>query len=339
VQVRTLLVSTIGLLCLTVLEWRVVDLIQAPNRVAEEDATAGVLAGRPQWRNYQSRILAPGLVAAATTVTGLSFARASQLVAAGLLLLVNATCLALFRGDGRFAAWTYTIVYAGFFVALQDREWLFLWDYVDLFVFLLFAWAVVTRASSWIVVALFFCELLNRETALLIAVWIVLDAVNIERRSARVVWRGVGTGAALGGLAVLWLRFIRGYLFRGQSLPLGPGYRTVFGALWMLPHNYHAIITARSRLDTGVGIVAVAATAVLLHRAWRVLDRQAWKVATLLSMSVASIAMFGLVTETRVWMCLSPFWLWLAHAAYGSRPARDARHPYPEKPAHVHGQD
>ena len=88
--VRPLLITLLGLLILTFLEFRVVWLIQFDRLPAQRDSALGVLTGHPDWRLYQSRLLGPALVGALAHLTHRPFAACYALVCRALLLLANA---------------------------------------------------------------------------------------------------------------------------------------------------------------------------------------------------------------------------------------------------------
>lgn len=308
--------AAVYILALTLIEYRVIDLLQLPNLGREVDAALGILSGHPHWPIYQGRLLGPWLVSGLSQLTHRPFADCYQSVCFGLLLAANGTCFTLFNkaaGDVR-TAWAYTIAYAALFVAFQDKLWLYLWDYIDAITVLLFARAVFVRRPVWQLAVLFFVELLNRESAVLIALWIVIDAV----RPAGAPGRGGGVngpqavlGACLVAVSIGWTQFIRAKLMISPvyTAPL-PGIHTVGGQFWMLPHVAE-FLGHSWRMDGMIPVLATLATVLLLCGAWKALGNRAWQVALIVLGMMASIYMFAFITELRVWLEMLPFWLWL----------------------------
>jgi hypothetical protein len=314
----------VGIVVLTACEYAIVGMIQQGNELREEAAAAGVLLGHPHWRVYQGRILGPLLVFGTEQFTGATFNQAYKVVAAALLFAGNAVCFRLFQRTAGSAAWIYTGLCAACFIGLQDREWLYLWDYADVLVFLVFGWAVVTRAPPWVFVALFCCELLNREVAGIIALWMVIDAVDLRGSRIAVRWGQGLAGLALIGAGEAWLEFIRSRFFVSQVMVLPAGYRTMGDAIWMLPHNYSDLLHPESALDLMRVLIVFAVTGVLIKRAWAGLGERAWKVAAVLGVLIVSTLMFGRVIEMRVWLCVAPLWLWLGNITKTGAPADGA---------------
>jgi len=309
-----------GLILLTFFEYRTISIMQVSNLSGQIDSALGVLSGHPHWKTYQSRLLGPVTVAVLSHFSHQSFSFCYQITCFILLIVANSICFFVFRraGGRPDLAWAYTFAYASLFAALQDRAWLYLWDYIDLLTLMLFAYAVFTRAPLWKFVVIFFIELLNREAANFIALWIIIDSVNFKfsslARSKRLNlhWRQAVTGFLLIVVGVTWTNFIRDRLFVHQALTLLPGSHMIGDEFWELPHTLHAIKHA-PRFDALVPIIVVSVIIFSLIRAWEKMGEQAWKICLLLCGMVTSIFMFAIVTETRVWFEVLPFLFWLIY--------------------------
>lgn len=311
-----------GFILLTFFEYRTISIMQISNLSGQIDSALGILSGHPHWKTYQSRLLGPVLVTSLAHLSHLSFSSCYQITTFVLLITANAICYIVFRKAGRRAdlAWAYTFAYAGLFTALQDRAWLYLWDYIDLLTLMLFAYAVFTRALLWKFIVIFFIELLNREAANFIALWIIIDAVNLNSSPSahskkwNIHWQQAILGIVLIGIGVTWTDFIRNRLFVSQTMTLLPGYHIVGDQFWELPHMLHALKHA-PRLDALVPVIAVSVLIFSLLRAWEQLGEQAWKICFLLCAMVTSIFIFAITTETRVWFEVLPFVFWLIDRA------------------------
>lgn len=306
---------------LTAVEVRILNIAHAINQNVLEGAAQGVLAGRPYFRNYQSRILGPILVDRVAKGTGWSYHQAYDATGAALLLLANLACFwALVREGTWGKAWQYTLASAGVFVAMQDRYWFYIWDYVNALVLFLVAWAVMKRARPVVMVGLFGLEIVNHEVGLLIPLWIALQGVALRRGTLRIVsWSMAVGGLLLAGLGVAMLQALRERLFIESAITVEQFGVTTFGdSLLMLPRLLDVLMgrgplgAERQLLDVFTLFLGLGGTLVLLWRAWPTLGDQAWRVVALLAALIASILLFGLVKEPRVGLVLLPFGVWLA---------------------------
>ncbi len=310
------------LLCvalLSLLEFRALDLIGERNLPAEVEATAGLVAGHPYWKAYQNRLLGPLAVTGIARLTGLPLAGVYQGVCLALLCAANALAARLFRRTGG-TVWGYVIAYAGLFVAWQDPEWSYLWDYVDLVTMLLFAWAVVvSRWSLWQFAALFVVELANRESAQFIALWLVLDALRPET-GGWVDAPRLGLGVGLGAVGTVWTHWVRNALCLGETGVVPRAEITEFadGQFYMGRVTLD-LLRDPWPLPALTLAAGLAALGVLLWRAWPALGGRAWKVATLLAAMIAANVLLAFIYELRVWQTFLPFAVCLAYL-----PARHA---------------
>jgi len=305
----------LGMAALTFLEFRAVALIQGQHITEQVSAAQGVLSGHPPWRLYQSRLLGPLLAGGLAHITHRPFALAYNVVTRSLLLLSNAVCYGLFfrLGRNRRLAWGYTLAYAGLFVVLQDIKWLYLWDYVDLVVMLCFAFLVFTRTNLALLSVLFLGELLNREAATFIGLWIMLTAVRMpigqgaKRIQISPVPLLVGGGLIVAGAA--WTQWIRQQLFIAQTM--GPGKSLVLGdQAWQAHTNFLAV---HHLFGNGLGIfvIVVGALVALLVQPSVLPAEKKVKIGILLGLMLVSILLFALIDETRVWFEFVPFGLFL----------------------------
>lgn len=305
----------LGMSALTFVEFRAVLLIQGAHLAEQVQVAQGCLSGHPSLRAYQSRLLGPLLVGGLARAARLPFALAYSVVAGSLLLLSNAVCYRLFYllGRSRRHAWGYALAYAGLFVALQDTEWLYLWDYVDWVTMLCFAFLVFTRPNLVLLAALFVVELLNREAAAFIGLWIMLEAARVpaggKARRITISAARLLVGGSLIAAGALWTGWIRSRLFVAQTQP--PSSNLVLGdQMWQASRNLSALLDPLGG-GAGVAIVVMGALAVLLARPSVMAAQKKAKVGVLLGTMAACTLLFALINETRVWFDFAPFGLFL----------------------------
>lgn len=168
----------------------------------------GMLSGHPHWRLFQNRMLAPSIFGAVRYLTGWQTPRAYH---ATFLLLLSLFYLSL-----AFCLWNLTkrlpAVVSGLLTAfalnavLLQPPWLYLWDLIDLTVFVLLSWALLTSQPMWVVTAVIGIEIFNREVALILAGLFFVDAflrrdvIGLQQARRQMV---LGTALAIFGLIII----------------------------------------------------------------------------------------------------------------------------------------
>ena len=307
---------------LSLLEFRAVDLIQGRNLFAQVDAAAAVRSGHPEWKAYQNRLLGPVAVGWMARLMGLLPVSVYQGFCFGLLCVANTVSGFLFRRPHGppGTAWGYGIAYAGLFVAFQDPQSLYLWDYVDLVTMLLFAWAVVMGGwTSWQFALLFLVELTNRESAQFIALWLVLESLLPEAGVSGHPGRWVNLprlalGMILGVVGAGWTHFIRNALCLGETGVIPRKEITEFadGQFFMGRVTLDLLHAPWNLLAMPLGVL-LAALGFLFWQTRFSLGARAWKVAALLAALVVANLCLSFIYELRVWFALLPFVVCLAY--------------------------
>ena len=176
-------------------QMRILVLMFGPQYKLSVDAAAGVLRGEPHWRVYQNRLLGPWLVQVASHVfdTFLDAHVFCSVVLLGVSGFVVLWQLSRIHADtGRTLAGYFA--FALLVVCCFQRPWFYIWDCVDLLIFVLFN-AFVVRQRSWRwFAALFAVAILNREGAYFIALWMIVDPLvrRVLDRGRRCCRRPVG---------------------------------------------------------------------------------------------------------------------------------------------------
>jgi len=289
-----------GILAVSVLESRAVWLIHSPHLDQIAEQSRKVATGFAGWGVYQNRILGPFVVEGLSRLPHMTLTRAFELFGDALLLAANA--LAFFVGrrvvGSPLGGWAFLILGAAAFVALQDAHSLYPWDFVDAVTMLLFAWLIWADAGLGPFVLLFAVELLNREAASFIALWMVLDGAL--RRPHRVP--RIATGATLLVVGAVWTAMLRRLLLRYQ--PEDAHLRQLFlGQHVHLEENLRALAHPWHPNPSAAWIVMIALGAIagraMLHRTRR-------PAALVMGATIVSLVMFGVVCELRVWISVVP---------------------------------
>ncbi len=315
--------ATVGLVCLSLLEARTLANLHASNLNGILEITAGIPVGHPFAKAFQNRLLGPEIIFWTSKLTHLSFAVCHRLVCTGLVGVANFVCYRLFLGQSgeRPLAWTYTVAFAALFVGFQDGGLLYVWDYLELTLLLLFAWAVVFGRFSlrqWAV--LFAVALLNRESAQFIALWIVIDSVAFPpaatgRAKIRIDVPRLATGLLLGVAGSLWTHAVREKLCAREIAVLPRGVQEMAGGQYFtLPGTWRTLRDSYAT-NTLTLCIFLGALGYVLSRAWPSLGGRAWKVGLLVGAMTAANFCFALVVELRVWFILLPLMLCLLYVS------------------------
>lgn len=285
------------------------------------DAAAGVLAGTPHWRVFQSRQLGPRLVQAVNVAVG-DFERAHV---ACTVALLSAAGYLVFRSVSRRTgdaakALASLLAFELLTVFCLGKDWLYIWDFSGALLFVVFNDLVARERRPPAFALLFAVAIFNRESALFIAAWMVLDPLcryALDRGAGRAArpldWPMAATGAALlvaGSALVEALRaafFVRevGPQIVGGPVPgAGPRFH------YMLPDNVlwlkgllRVPLDPSLRVLVPVAWVAYLAFCALLARRD---PRRFLGVALVHAAMLAASFVVGLVFETRVYFEMLP---------------------------------
>ena len=284
------------------------------------DAAWGVCSGEPHWAEYQSRLLGPWLVRglSATGVFGGGMNGFGRAFLALLLVLAAVKNWVVYRaarrlGDDVSLAIGRTVGAMLLFVLLQDPKWIFLWDYLDVIVFTLFLLGARTRRGIAYFIGLGLIAILNRQSGLFVALWLLIDGLVVWKSDGRPQWLHaprrliVGAGLlALGGLAIhfeqKWL------LVRELACSSNPEFcsERPFHLVHNLKTIYQNLVQPGWTLGFLPGAAVLGSLLGLLVAARKGADF-ARKQSILLVGMIASVLLFGLVNETRVYSMLIPF--------------------------------
>jgi hypothetical protein len=323
-QNRLAVVLALGIICF--LEIRCVQLIQARSWDLEVKGAFGIVHGTAEWRVYQNRLLGPWCIQGIAALTHRPFESAYKTGFSILMAVPVFLCFALVRRVTRQTRDSFraAIAFAVAIVALQDRSWFYLWDAIDLSTMLLFAYAVMyARDNLRILVPLFFVELLNRESAGFIALWIIVyqtwkyfayGAVDVRRLF-------LGAGLLIGGAA--WTRWIRQTLFLHS---INPAYgldrsHAVNGEHFQLFRNLNNFIHPYDGTGFAVAVLCCAGLLLLFRRLSRAKEPEGRPIVILLSVMMLAVWIFGAVTETRVWLEFIPFAIFVGLKSYHGQTA------------------
>ena len=310
------------LLLISFSEFHTISLIQAGNLDSQAWQASGIVHGTPWIRVFQSRILGPYFVQAIATVIKHSYLAAYKIALFILLGLSTCICYDLVRRirNRPYDGLIWAAVYAGLLIALQDNLTFYIWDVIDLSTMLIFAYAIFYAPNSLrLLIPLFFVELLNRESAGYVALWIALSAAGtwycetptLSERKALLLQMVVGIGLLTFGTC--WTHVLRALLFKHSNDPkIGLDFAHLNGEMFVLFRNLHNFIHPANKSGFAIAIVCCCVIVFMARRLFALHGKKSYPLLSLLVVMMASVWCFGLVAMTRMWLEFIPFVLMFA---------------------------
>lgn len=274
------------------------------------EAMRGVYDGMPGWRVFQSRVLAPYLIEGLRGLIGIRSSVAYNVYA--FLLLVAAGLLAYALGNrlaGRLGgALAFVTLHLGF-ALLLSAPWLYAWDFINVCVFLLFAYFVATQKPYPWFVALFFAGLLNHEAVVFIACWLIIDPLARSLLTGRALeWRPLAAGVACIVCGVVIVETLRTMLLVRETysrdwFQTGSAHFFAIENVKILVEAFsHSTLTVTlTALPLLAAIVALAVALAIRH------PRLFLGYALVHLVMVAALLVFGVLAESRIYLSLVPF--------------------------------
>jgi len=272
-----------------------------------------LLNGDPGTKVWQSRILGPYLVLTATKITGLPFAKCHWIFAVGMLFFSNLIPFLIFRRliENIHAVYALVLLNAAGLVAVHPFNVLFDFDLIDFNTMFLFAYAVFFGMPLWGFILLFIVELLNREAAQLMALWLIIDGlVSFGLGGKRLNILKAGIGVALLASGIAWTQFIRSYLIRVENHERDSNVTHLsLGEAVMLKKNFEDLMLPSLMLYSLLIILVYLYVRFARYKfvSWE----QALKVGLLLMAFLTALALFAIMSETRDWYEVIPFMVFM----------------------------
>jgi hypothetical protein len=274
----------------------------------------GVASGHAEWRVYQNRILGPFLIDASARLFHLDYGVAFSLFVLGTLVAANLIAYYGLAGGGRYRAEAlrYCFLLNAAFLVLQVRPFLYEWDCVDLIVFHLLVLGAICGRSSRYFAGVFLLELLNREAAAFVGVYVAVDGLLAMRRSSvkGAAWRRVCLGVAMCLVSAAVAEGLRAHLFVGTARDALE--RTlVLGQHWQVPRNLHDLARPGLYKSYALPWLVVGYSAVVCKRFQAARRDGALPLGITYAALTVSLLLFTVLQETRVLIPYAPFVLLL----------------------------
>ncbi len=277
----------------------------------------GIVEGKPVWRAFANRLMAPYLVHG-LSLLGMSLHTAVSVFLVFAILLQNSLVYFLIRGyRNERAALHSLLLFSVLFLAFQHHQ-TYIWDYLEVISFTLLAWMVFAVASNKALIVLFLVALLNREGALLIALFLMINAVEWQRDEASGWWRKTAINRVQimfsGGLLLFGVVFVKGtrdWLFV-ESAYSGYGLDLQHK---LLGNHFQLLVNIKDLLWDNFWTADIYNSVILLA-AWgfpllffKRYEPRHFKALLVHLAMILSVMTFGLINETRVFIALIPMLL------------------------------
>ncbi len=306
--------------------FRLVMFIFLPaNYVASAEISRGITTGHPALLTLQSRVLAPYMVKALSfIVEALSFIVKARVfgsvnyyVMAYIWFHIATVAIAAFLcwrlgrkyGGNDQSALLALTVFVACFALLLSPPWLHSWDFIDIIVFLVFIDFVLSGSSLPWFLGLFSIAIWNRDSAIFIALWLVLDPLarvfyqhRYKLPRTPFEWQRVLAGAICIAAGLMLAELLKRLLTVEAGFP--GRYNLVFeynmhmlkDSVTDVTHKFWIAVPAFLVMVTGLG-------AVLVRR-----DPQRYLTIYFIELSLlVALFLFGWFYETRIFLILIPF--------------------------------
>jgi hypothetical protein len=309
---------------LAIAQFRLIAMMLQADYGRSIQAAAGVVEGRPHWRVYQNRILGP------YAIEGLSSVFPSYIAAHVFLSIVVLAAAGFIAwrigervGGRRSALLALVTLHLGSALLLAKQvgvlPWLYIWDHIDILVFVLFVeFVVADRPWPWFA-ALAGVGVFNHESAVFVAGWLIVDPVArwYLGKTGRIPPAGIDRrrvliGALLVATSMLVVESLRtallveeigAQLFGDLPNTIGGSFHVTLGDN---VRTLNAIFTQSDyAMPTLVPIYLLGVVALIIAIARRDPDRFLGLAATYLVL-IASLLTFGRLLETRIYVVLIP---------------------------------
>jgi len=268
-----------------------------------------VLQGKVYNCAFQNRLIGPLAVRTIETLWALSPPKSYFIF---LILLLPLTNIVLFfilyrlSGDENVSL-RYLLYLILSFILLQDKDYLYTWDVIGLLLFSLFAFGIFARKATSFFIILFTVAIFNKEDALFIPLWLIIDAFAFEGKKRFGLYvqdhQKLGKGIILILAGAGLIKYLRSQLWMLQPEIAGFGNQfELFTSLKRLFYenffNLKIIITF---------FVLSVAYFFFVNR--RKMSFYTAKTAVLFFCMYVATITFGVILETRIWFNIVPFML------------------------------
>ncbi len=320
---RHYLFSVTAATILSLITCRLIMLLHHPHLKVLSEAAYGITCGRPHWQVYQNRLLGPYSVKYLSEWFSQPFLY--TFIALTICLIFMMIYLALFLLFKLTNSWEdalkYTLLMTALFIIVQDRVYLYLWDFFELITGLLLCYGILSRKNVFYFILLFCLAIFNKESALFIGVWLIIDALLTDSQSEKHryflrwdKWLRLVTGGLMIAAGIVIVEMIRNTLFiraTGFIQQAGPGDGTGSMVHFKFFRNIYFLAKEMMQPDISLNFIIplILLTIIPLFLIYHIKysDGLILKLIILCALHFLVILCFGAIMETRVFIALIPY--------------------------------
>jgi hypothetical protein len=282
--------------------------LHRPNISALTTFALDVANGQAHWRAFQNRLLGPYILKYLTEV-GLSQTSAWELLAFVSLFTYLFLATYLLSPSGSWSERLLVLFVSSFSYIVLQHFYLYPWDNIELVVFTLFSFGLATRRSDWFFVLLFAFALLNRESALVIAVYLCISACEFSLSPFRTYIAERSRwfkGFALFIFGVFYTKTVRDMMFKGRvDGTMDTQHQLIGNHIYLIENVKEFVFLNDNETRWFVPlIVAIVLAVSILNLKSKNYESKMTTVVVLIVL--ANITIFGIATETRMYLPLIP---------------------------------
>ena len=288
------------------------------------ETSLGVTTGHPDWMVFQSRVLGPYIIKALSFGSLDNYAKAYASFQITTVAIAAFLCWRLGRkyGGNDQSALLALALFVICFIWLLSPPFLYSWDFIDIIVFILFIDFVLSGMSLRWFIGLFAIAIWNRDSAIFIALWLILDPLVrfFHQRRYRLQkiplgWHRILAGVFCIGAGLIIVELLkRNLLIEEMGPKLYPSSPITGGNRYNLVLQVNIdflkkTFNYKAWIYTKIWIVApFLATVIVLGANLVRIDPQRYLSIYLIELGMlATLLLFGLLYETRVLLILIPF--------------------------------
>ena len=279
-----------ALLFITALSYNLLMILHGANLQAYAIHTISPITGNAWWRAFQNRLLAVFIIDGISN----NIVFAYQVFIFSSLLVMNALTYYLYKNI------LPVIALAFMFIALQGARFLYGWDFLDVIIITALLILIDRKVDIWLYIMLFAVAIFNRESALFIPIWLIIDRFRKKEMIYGIIMLIVGMAA---------IDLMRNEMFITSLYPsigLDEGHKSIGNSI-LFTKNIKYFFQHYDSWNMGdfAYIPVLIVSSILL--CWKA-NR---KILLLTLFVILTILVFGCIHETRVWFVLIPFVIYL----------------------------
>lgn len=281
------------------------------------DAAYGVILGKPHWVAYQNRFLAP-LATYLITYAGFDYLTAT-FIFYNTCIFILAFVLYYLIFDivrERLFALLYLIAFFFVFMAYQ-HYWFYVWDAVDIIVFSLFAFGIIKNRTAGYFVLLFFVSIFNRESAMFIALYIIVSSFEYHNKRPYIVLikkYKLMLGLFLLICGAVFVKLLRSLYFISQPNGFNDDAHQTFGNHFYILGNLKSLLWSNLTNANILNTLFLLVPFLYFFKCVKLYNQNQYELLLLIASVGSSILLFGFLNESRNLLVLIPMYLalWLS---------------------------